>query len=225
VRCGFGRSLLHRCNGGAANGPVGNSVCKSSPCRTEVVKARRKGAAAERVLEAELTPHLGYPESGAIARDIPRDRDGSFAPQFVSKGARCLLGFDETVLMLYARGLSTRELQAFLEERYRIPVSPDLISTITSEVLAEVETWQQRPLEATYVAVAFDAPRVRIRDEGVVQNKAVYLALGVQLDGTKEVLGFRHREFRQLQGRGTRPRSRTRPKFVACSTARTRTKA
>lgn len=200
----------------------------------QLVWRRLQKAMAERVLKAELTHHLGYPEggerrpdgnarngftpksllteSGAIALDIPRDRDGSFTPQFVPKGARRLPGFDETVLMLYARGLSTRELQAFLEERYQIPVSPDLISTITSEVLAEVETWQQRPLEATYVAVAFDALRVKIRDEGMVQNKAVYLALGVQLDGTKEVLGFWiaqtegaafwHRVFRELQGRG-----------------------
>ena len=131
------------------------------------------------MLKAELTHHLGYPEGGkrgpdgnarngfppksllteswAISLEISRDHDGSFTPQFVPKGARRLPGFDETVLMLYARGLSTRELQAFLDERYQIPVSPDLISTITSEVLAEVETWQQRPLKATYVAGAFDA--------------------------------------------------------------------
>ena len=162
---------------------------------------------AKRVLKVELTHHLGYPEGGkrgpdgnvrngfppkslltaswAIALEISRDRDGSFTPQFGPKGARRLPSFDEMMLMLYARGLSTRELQAFLVERYQIPVSPDLISTITSEVLAEVETGQQRPLEATYVAVAFDALRVKICDEGVVQNKAVYLALGVQLDGTR----------------------------------------
>lgn len=142
------------------------------------------------MLKAELTHHLGYPEGGkrgpdgnarngfppksllteswAISLEISRDHDGSFTPQFVPKGARRLPGFDETVLMLYARGLSTRELQAFLDERYQIPVSPDLISTITSEVLAEVETWQQRPLKATYVAGAFDALCVKIRDEGTV---------------------------------------------------------
>lgn len=96
----------------------------------------------------------------------------------------------DTLLMLYARDLSTRELQAFLEERYQVPVSPDLISPVTHEVLAEVEAWQQRLLEPPYVAVVFDALRVKIRDEGVVRNQAVYLALGVQPDGTKVVLGF-----------------------------------
>ncbi len=200
----------------------------------QLVWRRLQKAMAERVLKAELTHHLGYPEggergpdgnarngsspkrllteSGPVDLEVPRDRAGSFTPQFVPKGARRLPGFDETVLMLYARGLSTRELQAFLEERYQIPVSPDLISTVTNEVLAEADTWQQRPLEPVYVAVAFDALRVKIRDEGVVQNKAVYLALGVQPDGTKEVLGFWiaqtegaafwHRVFSELQGRG-----------------------
>lgn len=200
--------------------------------------ARRKRAA-ERVLKAELTHHLGYPEdgkrgpdgnasngfppksllteSGAIALEIPRDRDGSFTPQFVPKGARRLPSFDEMMLMLYARGLSTRELQAFLVERYQIPVSPDLISTITSELLAEVETGQQRPLEATYVAVAFDALRVKICDEGVVQNKAVYLALGVQRDGTKggaQLLDRADRGRRLLASRVSRaagPRRHRRP--------------
>lgn len=205
-----------------------------TPADFQVVWRQLQKALAERVLKAELTHHLGYPaggargpdgnarngsspkslltESGPVALDIPRDRAGSFAPQFVPKGARRLPGFDETVLMLYARGLSTRELQAFLEERYQVPVSPDLISTVTQEVLAEVETWQQRPLEPLYIAVVFDALRVKIRDEGVVQNKAVYLALGVQPDGTKAVLGFWiaqtegaafwHRVFGELQGRG-----------------------
>lgn len=205
-----------------------------TPADFQVVWRQLQKALAERVLKAELTHHLGYPaggergpdgnarngtspktiltESGRVDLDIPRDREGSFTPQFVPKGARRLPGFDETVLMLYARGLSTRELQAFLEERYQVPVSPDLISTVTNEVLAEVEAWQQRPLEPVYVAVAFDALRVKIRDEGVVQNKAVYFALGVQPDGTKEVLGFWiaqtegaafwHRVFSELQGRG-----------------------
>jgi hypothetical protein len=178
----------------------------------QLVWWRLQKAMAERVLKAELTHHLGYPEggergpdgnarngsspkrllteSGPVDLEVPRDRAGSFTPQFVPTGARRLPGFDETVLMLYARGLSTRELQAFLEEWYQIPVSPDLISTVTNEVLAEADTWQQRPLEHVYVAVAFDALCVKIRDEGIVQNKAVYLALGVHPDSTKEVLGF-----------------------------------
>lgn len=205
-----------------------------TPADFQLVWRQLQKAMAERVLKAELTHHLGYApggergpdgnarngttpktiltESGTVDLDIPRDRAGSFAPQFVPKGARRLPGFDETVRMLYARGLSTRELQAFLEERYQVPVSPDLISTVTAEVLVEAEAWQQRPLEPVYVAVAFDALRIKIRDEGVVQNKAAYFALGVQPDGTKEVLGFWiaqtegasfwHRVFSELQGRG-----------------------
>jgi len=188
----------------------------------------------EKVLQAELTHHLGYPEgagrtpegnarngttpkrlltdTGPLALDIPRDRHSTFAPQFVPKGVRRLPGFDETVLALYARGLTTRELQGYLEERYQVPVSPDLISTVTNEVLDEVTQWQNRPLEPVYLAVVFDALRVKIRGEGVVQNKAVYLALGVQPDGVKVVLGlwiaqtegaaFWHRVFSELQTRG-----------------------
>jgi transposase-like protein len=205
-----------------------------TPADFQVVWRQLQKAMAERVLQAELTHHLGYPpgqgrgpdgnarngttpktvltDSGHVALEIPRDRAGSFTPQFVPKGARRLPGFDETVLLLYARGLSTRELQAFLEEKYQVDVSPDLISTVTNEVLAEVAPWQARPLEPVYLAVAFDAVRVKIRAEGVVQHKAVYLALGIQVDGTKEVLGFWiaptegaafwHRVFTELQNRG-----------------------
>ena len=205
-----------------------------TPADFQVVWRQLQKAMAERVLQAELTHHLGYlpgqgraadgnarngtspksllTETGRLALDIPRDRTGSFSPQFVPKGARRLPGFDETVLLLYARGLSTRELQAFLEERYQVDVSPDLISTVTQEVLAEVEPWQARPLEPVYLAVAFDALRVKIRDEGVVQHKAVYLALGIEPDGTKTVLGFWiaqtegaafwHRVFTELHNRG-----------------------
>ena len=191
-------------------------------------------ALTERVLQAELTHHLGYPpgeargpdgnarngttpktvltETGVLPLDIPRDRQSTFTPQFVPKGVRRLPGFDESVIALYARGLTVRELQAYLEERYQVPVSPDLISTVTAEVFEELTAWQGRPLEPVYVAVAFDALRVKIRDEGVVRNKAVYLALGVHPDGRKEVLGlwiaqtegaaFWHRVFSELQGRG-----------------------
>lgn len=205
-----------------------------TPAEFQVLYRQFQKALTERVLKAELTHHLGYPEggerrvdgnarngttpktihtdTGSVALEIPRDRRGSFTPQFVPKGVRRMPGFDETVMLLYARGLTTRELQAYLEERYQVDVSPDLISTVTNEVLAEVTTWQARPLETMYVAVAFDALRVKMRDEGVVQNKAVYLALGVQRDGTKEVLGFWiaqtegaafwHRVFSELQGRG-----------------------
>lgn len=205
-----------------------------TPADFQAIYRQFQKALTERVLQAELTQHLGYAEgagrapdgnarngttpkrlitdTGTLALAIPRDRQSSFQPQFVPKGVRRLPGFDETVLMLYARGLTVRELQAYLEERYQVPVSPDLISTVTAEVLEEVQTWQARPLEPRYIAVAFDALRVKIRDEGLVQNKAVYLALGVQPDGTKEVLGFWiaqtegaafwHRVFSELQSRG-----------------------
>jgi putative transposase len=167
----------------------------------------------ERMLSAELTHHLGYErgkekpegqanhrngstpktvrtENGELPLEIPRDREGTFEPRLIPKGLRRLDGFDDKVLALYARGVSVREIRGFLEEQYQVSVSPDLISQITDEVLDEVAQWQQRPLEPIYPVVIFDALRVKIRDEGVVRNKAVYLALGITRDGTKEVLGF-----------------------------------
>jgi len=202
----------------------------------EVFRGLKK-AMSERILRAELTQHLGYPEggerpadasnarngttpktvltdAGALPLDVPRDRASTFAPQLVPKGVRRLPGFDQKVLSLYARGLTTRELQAHLEECYLVPVSPELISAVTAEVLQEVTAWQQRPLEPVYMAVAFDALRVKIRDEGLVQNKAVYLALGILPSGRKEILGFWiaqtegaafwQRVMSELQGRGVR---------------------
>jgi putative transposase len=196
-----------------------------------------KQAITERILRAELTAHLGYPEggerpaaetnarngttpktvlteSGALPLAIPRDRAGSFAPQLVPKGVRRLPGFDQKVLSLYARGLTVRELQAHLEECYAVPVSADVITAVTDEVLQDVQAWQQRPLEPVYIAVAFDALRVKIRDEGLVQHKAVYLALGTTASGAKDVLGFWiaqtegaafwQRVMTELQGRGVR---------------------
>ena len=196
-----------------------------------------KQAITERILRAELTEHLGYregearpaettnarngttpktllTESGALPLEIPRDRESSFAPLFVPKGVRRLPGFDQKVLSLYARGLTVRELQAHLEECYAVPVSSDMITAVTDEVRAEVEAWQQRPLEPVYVAVAFDALRLKIRDEGLVQHKAVYLALGTTATGAKDILGcwiaqtegaaFWQRVMTELQGRGVR---------------------
>ena len=196
-----------------------------------------KRALVERVLRAELTQHLGYPEGaarprdetnarngttpktvltdeGALALEIPRDRASTFTPQLVPKGVRRLPGFDQKVLSLYARGLTTRELQAHLEECYHVAVSPELITAVTDAVLQEVTAWQQRPLEPVYVAVVFDALRVKIRDEGLVQHKAVYLALGVLPSGGKEILGFWiaqtegaafwQRVMTEVQGRGVR---------------------
>ena len=167
----------------------------------------------ERVLNAELTAHLGYaphvrhgsvegnarngtgPKTGQTASGpldlvVPRDRQGSFAPQLVKKRQRRLEGFDDKVLSLYARGLSTREIQGHLEDLYGTEVSPTLISTITEAVWDEVRTWQARPLASVYPILYFDALFVKSRQEGPVQTKAVYLALGISLEGEKELLGL-----------------------------------
>jgi len=168
---------------------------------------------AERMLAGELSAHLGYApgeakppgqtnhrngstpktvltDTGALPLEIPRDREGSFRPQFVPTGVRRLPQFDANALSLYARGVSVREIQAHLEQLYQVEVSPSVISAVTAEVMDEVTTWQQRPLDRVYPVVIFDALRVKIRDEGVVRNKAVYLALGVDRDGRKDVLGL-----------------------------------
>jgi transposase-like protein len=129
-------------------------------------------------------------ETGPLDLAVPRDRNGSFTPQLVPKRQRRLEGFDAQVLSLYARGLSTREIQGHLEELYGTEVSPTLIATITDAVLEDVRTWQARPLASVYPILYFDALFVTSRQEGPVQTKAVYLALGVTMDGEKELLGL-----------------------------------
>ena len=174
---------------------------------------RFKKAIIERALGGELTHHLGYALGGAkpedttnhrngtsgktvltddgpLALDVPRDRAGTFEPRLIGKHERRFTGFDDKVIALYARGLTVREIQAFLGEMYGVEVSPDLISTVTDAVVAEVTAWQARPLEPMYPVVFFDALRVKIRDEAVVRSKAVYLALAVLPDGTRDVLGI-----------------------------------
>ena len=151
-------------------------------------------------------------DGDALTLDIPRDRAGTFTPQLVPKHVRRLPGFDQKVLSLYARGLTTREIQGHLEELYQIEITPSVISTVTDAVLEEVTQWQQRPLEPVYPVVLFDCLRVKIRDEGVVRNKAVYVALGVDRAGRKDVLGlwveqtegasFWLRVMTELKGRG-----------------------
>lgn len=197
-----------------------------------------KKALAERVLGAELGHHLAHEAPAADAAGgrrnhrngsspktvhtdtsslqlaVPRDRAGTFEPQLVPKHQRRLAGFDEKVIALYARGLTVREMQAHLSELYGVTVSPDLISTVTDAVLEEVAAWQQRPLAPLYPVIFFDALRVKIRDEGTVRSKAVYLALGVAPDGVKDVLGlwieqtegakFWLRVMTELQARGVR---------------------
>jgi putative transposase len=165
----------------------------------------------ERALGAELTEHLGYEkgdpagrgsgnsrngyssktvigDDGPIELAVPRDRDSSFEPQIVAKGQTRIEGFDDRIISLYARGLSVREIQAHLHELYDVAVSPDLISRVTDAVLDEVREWQNRPLDPLYPVIFFDALRVKIRDDGLVRNKAVYVALNS--DGEKEVLGL-----------------------------------
>ena len=168
-----------------------------------------KKALAERMLNAELDHHLSRPEEEAsgnhrngtssktvltaeekLELEIPRDRQGRFEPALIAKYQRRLPGFDAKVITMYARGMTTREIQATLLELYGLEVSPELISTITDAVLEEVAQWQARPLEPVYAFVFFDALRVKIRDEGSVKNKSVYLAIGYQCSGLKEVLGL-----------------------------------
>jgi putative transposase len=174
-----------------------------------------KKALAERVLNAEMDHHLadstqdevsegekagnrrnGYSkktvltENEAIDLAIPRDRRGSFEPQLIAKYQRRFPGFDEKLISMYARGMSVREIQGHLRDLYGIEASPQLISTVTDAVLEEVGRWQSRPLDPLYALVFFDALRVKMRDEGTVRNKAVYLAIGVTPEGRKDVLGI-----------------------------------
>jgi putative transposase len=167
----------------------------------------------ERAMNAELTHHLGYekhePEGrgsgnnrngkshkqvqgdfGSVQIAVPRDRNGSFAPKILPKHERRFAGFDDKVLSMYARGMTTRDIQSHLEEMYGVEVSPSLISEVTDAVMEEVRTWQSRPLEPVYAIVYLDALVVKMRHEGRVENRAVFVALGVALDGQKEVLGL-----------------------------------
>jgi putative transposase len=121
---------------------------------------------------------------------VPRDRAGSFDPKLIAKYQRRFPDFDDKIISMYARGLSVREIRSHLEEIYGIDVSPDLISAVTDSVLDEVVEWQNRPLDAVYPLIFFDAIRVKIRDEGFVRNKAVYIALGILPNGNKEILGL-----------------------------------
>jgi putative transposase len=165
-----------------------------------------KKALAERALNAEMDHHLtngeagnsrnGYgrkmvtTETSRIELEIPRDRQSTFDPQLIAKYQRRFPGFDDKIISMYARGMSVREIVGHLRDLYGVDVSPDLISAVTDAVLEEVAAWQARPLEPVYPLVFFDALRVKIRDEGLVRNKAVYIALGVRADGTKEILGL-----------------------------------
>ena len=167
----------------------------------------------ERVLDTELTQHLGYEKhdpagygsgnsrngwsektlkgkNGEVTIEIPRDRKGSFEPQFVKKHQTRFDGFDEKILSMYARGMSTRDIQGQLEEIYGVEVSPTLISNVTDAVAEEVTGWQSRPLNSVYPILYLDALHVKIREAGHVQNRAIYVVIGINLEGNKEVLGL-----------------------------------
>ncbi|HEY4672101.1 MAG TPA: IS256 family transposase [Gemmatimonadaceae bacterium] len=228
----------------AALGPVPSEILDQfvregpiSPEELEAAVRRFKKAIIERALGGELTHHLGYPPGGAkpeatsnhrngtgsktvltddgpLPLDVPRDRAGTFEPRLIAKHERRFTGFDDKILALYARGMTVREIQAFLAEMYAVEVSPDLISTVTDAVMEEVTAWQVRPLEPMYPVVFFDALRVKIRDEATVRSKAIYLALAVLPDGSRDILGlwieqtegakFWMKVFSDLQARGCR---------------------
>ena len=188
----------------------------SGPMSAEAVNAASmafKKALIERALGAELSHHLGYPsggekpgevsnhrngvssktvltEDGPLRINVPRDREGRFEPVLIPKHERRFTGFDDKIVAMYARGMTVREIQGFLAEQYGTEVSPEFISSVTDAVMAEVTAWQSRALEPMYPVVFFDALRVKIREEAVVRNKAIYLALGVQADGTRDILGL-----------------------------------
>ncbi len=170
-------------------------------------------ALVERALQAEMTEHLGHGKNKPVENDagnvrngrsqktlkgdfgelpieVPRDRHGTFEPQLVTKHQTRWTGFDDKILSLYARGMTVREIQGHLEEMYSAEVSPALISSVTDAVIEEVKTWQARPLDGVYPIVYLDCIHVKVRDAGAVRVKAVYLALGINLAGEKELLGI-----------------------------------
>jgi transposase-like protein len=189
----------------------------SGPMTSDAVNAATvafKKALIERALGAEMSHHLGYPngaskpeagtanqrngrsaktvltDDGPLRIEVPRDRAGSFEPVLIPKHERRFTGFDDKIVAMYARGMTMREIQGFLLESYAVEVSPEFISSVTDAVMAEVSAWQARPLEPMYPVVFFDALRVKIKEDAVVRNKAIYLALGVLPDGTRDILGL-----------------------------------
>ena len=186
------------------------------PMTAEAINAASmafKKALIERALGAELSHHLGYPpgsdkpvgsanhrngvsgktvltDDGPLRIEVPRDRAGSFEPVLIPKHERRFTGFDDKIVAMYARGMTVREIQGFLVEQYGTEVSPEFISSVMDAVMAEVTAWQARPLEPMYPVVFFDCLRVKIREDAVVRNKAIYLALGILPDGTRDILGL-----------------------------------
>jgi len=188
----------------------------SGPMTAEAVQAASmafKKALIERALGAEMSHHLGYApgtaapeasgnhrngrsaktvltEDGPLRIEVPRDRQDSFEPILIPKHERRFTGFDDKIAAMYARGMTVREIQGFLLEQYGTEVSPEFVSSATDAVMAEATAWQGRPLEPMYPVVLFDALRVKIREDAVMRNKAIYLTLGVLPDGTRDILGL-----------------------------------
>ena len=193
-----------------------DQIEKQGPMTAETIQQASmafKKALIERAMSGELSHHLGYgpgqdkpkgatnhrngksaktvlTEDGPLHIEVPRDREGSFEPILIPKHERRFKGFDERIVAMYARGMTVREIQGLLMEQYGTEVSAEFISSVTDEVMEEVQAWQSRPLETMYPVVFFDALRVKIRESGVVRNKAVYLALGILPDGSRDVLGL-----------------------------------
>ena len=192
-------------------------VAEGAPMTAEQINATTmalKKALIERALGGELSYHLGYKpgadrpdgtaanhrngasaktvltDDGPLRIEVPRDREGSFEPLLIPKHERRFTGFDDKIVAMYARGMTVREIQGFLAEQYATEVSPEFISSVTDAVMAEVSAWQSRPLEPLYPVIFFDALRVKMREDAVVRNKAIYLALGVLPDGTRDILGL-----------------------------------
>jgi len=170
-------------------------------------------AVLERAMNAELTEHVGYEKHdpagynsgnsrngaskkklkgdfGEMELETPRDRNGTFEPAIVSKGQRRFDGFDDKIISMYSRGMTTREIEGHLKEIYGVEVSPTLVSNVTEAVMEEVKTWQNRPLDEVYPILYMDALRVKVRDGGHIRNQAIHVAIGVNLQGNKEVLGL-----------------------------------
>ncbi len=173
----FKKALIERALGAEMNHHLGYRIGADKP---QEVTNHRNGKSAKTVLT----------DGGPVRIEVPRDRAGEFEPKLIGKHERRFTGFDDKIIAMYARGMTVREIQAFLAEMYATEVAPDFISGVTDAVLSEITAWQARPLEPMYPVIFFDALRVKIREDNVVRNKAVYLALGVRPDGIRDILGL-----------------------------------
>lgn len=173
----FKKALIERALGGEMSHHLGYAAGAEKP---EAATNHRNGTSGKTVLT----------DAGPLRIEVPRDREGEFEPRLIGKHERRFTGFDDKIIALYARGMTVREIQGFLSEMYGTEVTPEFISSVTDAVHSEVIAWQSRPLESMYPVIFFDALRAKIREDNVVRNKAIYLALGVRPDGTRDILGL-----------------------------------